>query len=234
MSTDNGYRVGSMLKRDARASERPRTRCVHPGLLGRRHARGGVLLRRARGTAAHRVVTAEGQPARACSTRSTSSPACPAAASPRWPTALYGDKLFDEYEQRFLKRNVQGDAHLARAESASTGARCGRRAGAAPSWRPSYTTRSCSTARRSRDLDREHGPADHGVTRTDISTGARLAVHAGPLRPPVLRPGHGAAVARRRGLVGGARGAVAGHAQQLRRHLRRRHAALGEGRHQAE
>ena len=38
-----------------------------------------------------------------------SSPAFPAAASRRWPTASYGDKLFDDYEQRFLKRNVQGE-----------------------------------------------------------------------------------------------------------------------------
>jgi NTE family protein len=37
----------------------------------------------------------------------TSSPAFPAAAS-RPGLCLYGDRLFDEYEARFLKRNVQG------------------------------------------------------------------------------------------------------------------------------
>ena len=44
-----------------------------------------------------------------CSTRWTWSPACPAAASPHLAYALYGERLFDEYPQRFLKRNVQGE-----------------------------------------------------------------------------------------------------------------------------
>jgi NTE family protein len=61
---------------------------------------------------------------------------------------LYGDKLFADHEQRFLKRDVQGET-LAASSARPTGAACGRAAGAAPNWRPSCTTRSFSTARRS-------------------------------------------------------------------------------------
>ncbi len=58
--------------------------------------------------------------------------------------ALYGEKLFDEYEQRFLKRNVQGEI-ISRTLSPSIGANCRRPAGDVPSWRPSCTTKFCST-----------------------------------------------------------------------------------------
>ena len=62
--------------------------------------------------------------------------------------ALHGDRLFSEYEQRFLKRDVQG-ALVQRAPSTrSTG---GSTSAAAPGVRSSprsTTTRSCSKARR--------------------------------------------------------------------------------------
>ena len=58
---------------------------------------------------------------------------------------LYGDKLFADYEQQFLKRDVQGEL-IARALNPFNWPKLMSRAGAAPSWRPSYTTRSCSTA----------------------------------------------------------------------------------------
>ena len=62
---------------------------------------------------------------------------------------LYGDKLFADYEQRFLKRNVQGEI-IARAFSPRLLGRSSHRpAGAVPSWRPSCTTKSCSMAPRS-------------------------------------------------------------------------------------
>jgi NTE family protein len=54
------------------------------------------------------VVGPQGQPF-ACSMQSTSSPASRAAVSPRLAYGLYGDRLFSEYEQRFLKRDVQGE-----------------------------------------------------------------------------------------------------------------------------
>ena len=57
---------------------------------------------------------------------------------------LYGDKLFDDYEQRFLKRDVQGEI-VARTLSPSNWGKLGSTAGAGPNWRPSCTTKSCST-----------------------------------------------------------------------------------------
>ena len=59
---------------------------------------------------------------------------------------LYGDKLFTDYEQRFLKRDVQGEIVAARSVR-PIGGSWGRRPGADRSWRPSCTTRSCSTTR---------------------------------------------------------------------------------------
>jgi NTE family protein len=56
---------------------------------------------------------------------------------------LYGDRLFSEYEQRFLKRDVQGEI-IARTFSPATGAVCGLQPGAVQNWRPSCTTKSCS------------------------------------------------------------------------------------------
>ncbi|MGT2433186.1 patatin-like phospholipase family protein [Cupriavidus basilensis] len=61
---------------------------------------------------------------------------------------LYGDKLFDDYEQRFLKRDVQGRLPSARSIQA-TGHPYGQAAGAARNWRRTCTTKSCSMARRS-------------------------------------------------------------------------------------
>ncbi len=58
---------------------------------------------------------------------------------------LYGDKLFDDYEQRFLKRNVQGELVSRVFNPAHWGTLAGRpRAG--PRWPRSCTTRSSSTA----------------------------------------------------------------------------------------
>ena len=61
---------------------------------------------------------------------------------------LYGDKLFVDYEQRFLKRDVQGEI-VSRTLSPANWASLGRPAGAAPNWRLSCTTKSCSTMPRS-------------------------------------------------------------------------------------
>ena len=80
-----------------------------------------------------------------------------------------------------------------------------------------------------RDVSRSRPPrrsADHGVRHRHLD---RLApcVHAKRVRPHVLRSRLGAAVARGRGVLRGAARAVAGHAQQLRRHLQLSVAAVG-------
>ena len=58
---------------------------------------------------------------------------------------LYGDKLFDIYESSFLKRNVQGELIGRVLNPGNWGALCPT-IGAAPNWRRSSTTKSCSTA----------------------------------------------------------------------------------------
>ena len=62
---------------------------------------------------------------------------------------LYGEKLFEQYEQRFLKRDVEGTARGV-CSTRPTGAPCRRPAGGARNSRPITTTRSSSTARRMR------------------------------------------------------------------------------------
>ena len=139
---------------------------------------------------------------------------------------LYGDKLFDDYEQRFLKRDVQGEIIARFFSPANWGDLWSPGWGRSRTGRASCTTRSSSTARPSPISNRGNGPLIL-ASATDISTGARAGVRPGHVRRAVLGPRRRAAVARGRGLVGGAGGAVAGHAQQLRRHLRTYRAPVG-------
>ena len=78
---------------------------------------------------------------------------------------LYGEKLFDEYEQRFLKRDVQG-ALVGRFFNPLNWEPSRRPATGARRWPPTFTTRSCSTGdlRRPRAQGR---PAD-AVGATDL------------------------------------------------------------------
>ena len=160
-----------------------------------------------------------------CWTKSTSSPASPAAASPRSRTACTARELFDDYEQRFLKRDVQGDLLSRFLNPAELERAVVRRLGPLGNGGRSCTTRSCSTARRSA-ISSEAGPADHGHGHRHLD---RLAArfHARRVRPHLLRPVDGAAVARGGRVVRGAARAVAGDDQQLRRHLRLPRAELG-------
>ena len=85
--------------------------------------------------------------------------------------ALYGDKLFDDYVQRFLKRDVQGELLRRLASPANWGPLWG------PEWgrknlRPTTTTRSCSGSDLRQASD-GHGPMIV-ASATDISTGARF------------------------------------------------------------
>ena len=130
---------------------------------------------------------------------------------------LYGEKLFADYEQRFLKRDVQGEL-IARLVNPGYWGDFGRQAGAVPNWRPSCTTRSCSTARLRRPRSRRRPfhcrvGDRHRERRSGSLQPKRLqcAVHGSQCDTPVARCG---------GIVGGPRGAVSRHDQQLRRHLR--------------
>ena len=116
----------------------------HPGLLGRRHACGRVLLRRLEFLRRTEVVGPKGNKVRLLDQVNVIT-GVSGGSFTALAYGLYGDKLFDDYEQRFLKRDVQGEL-VARALSPRTGATCRRRAGAVPSWRRSSTTKSCSTA----------------------------------------------------------------------------------------
>ena len=90
----------------ARGRHQRSAHLVHADLLWRRHAGGGVLLRRARGTAAHRCHGARrpAQPARrgGCHHRGLGRQLHRAGLRALWRP------LFADYEQRFLKRDVQG------------------------------------------------------------------------------------------------------------------------------
>ena len=134
--------------------------------------------------------------------------------------ALYGDKLFSEYETRFLKRNVQG-ALLQRTLNPVQLAQAGRRqlralrAGGRLLRRDPvpgrHLRRSGGQAHADGGRDR-HRPVDRSAPR----------VRADRLRPALLRPEQGTPGTRRGDVLGRARGAVAGDLQQLRRHLRLR------------
>ena len=161
----------------------------------------------------------------ACSTKSTSSPACPGGSFHRAGLWLYGDKLFADYEQRFLKRNVQGEI-IARAfnplnwaklvidglGSLRTGGRAVRRN---PVQRRHF--------RRSRP---RRGPADPGGG-DGHSTGSRFVFSQRIFDVICSDLNARAAVPRRCGLVGRAGGALVRHDQQLWRYLQQDHTPLG-------
>ena len=70
---------------------------------------------------------------------------------------LYGDRLFSEYEKRFLKRDVQGEL-LGRVLNPIHWGPWVRRTGAAPSSPRISTTKSCSTGQRSPICSAARGP----------------------------------------------------------------------------
>ena len=91
---------------------------------------------------------------------------------------LYGDKLFADYEQRFLKRNVQGRDHRPRLQPALLAEALVGRAGAVPSWRPQLYDEILFNGATFGDLDRGNGPLIL-VSATDISTGSRFVFTQG-------------------------------------------------------
>ena len=85
---------------------------------------------------------------------------------------LYGDKLFDDYEQRFLKRNVQGELISRLLNPAKWGALSSTGWGRSELAAQLYDEILFGGATFA-DLDRGHGPLV-AVMATDISSGSRL------------------------------------------------------------
>ena len=83
-----------------------RRRHGEPCLLRRRHARGGVLLRRAQGDSTARASATAARPSR-CSTASISCPASPAARCSRPITACASARRSTDFRERFLLRNAE-------------------------------------------------------------------------------------------------------------------------------
>ena len=85
---------------------------------------------------------------------------------------LYGDKLFDEYEQRFLKRNVQGEI-IARAFSPANWAKLGSTGWGRSELAAQLYDEVLFNGATFGDLDRGTGPLIL-ASATDISTGSRF------------------------------------------------------------
>ena len=142
--------------------------------------------------------------------------------------ALYGERLFAEYEQRFLKRDVEGTL-LARSLNPFNwwkfiGGSAGRSELAAD-----YYDEILFEGATFGDLLDKQGPLAI-ATGTDISTGSRLAFFQNDFDLLCSDLNKVRLVARGRHVLGGPGGAVGGDVQQLRRHLRLPVSGLGEGR----
>ena len=142
---------------------------------------------------------------------------------------LYGDKLFDDYEQRFLKRDVQGELLARSLKPANWGDLSSTGWGRSELAAQLYDEILFNGATFG-DLDRGDGPFIV-ASATDISTGGRVPFNQNLWNVHVLGSRCRAAVARRRRVVGRAGRALAGHDQQLRRHLQLRRAAVGQAVH---
>ena len=142
--------------------------------------------------------------------------------------ALYGDRLFSEYEQRFLKRDVQGALTSRTLNPLNwpkiVGGSYGRSELAAD-----YYDEILFQGATFADLMERPAPMVI-VTGTDISTGARLAFTQTDFDLLCSDVSKVASFARRGDLVRGAGRALAGHLEQLRRYLRIRVSGVGPGR----
>jgi NTE family protein len=121
---------------------------------------------------------------------------------------LYGDKLFTEYETRFLKRNVQGEI-TKRTLNPLNWPRL---------WSTGYGRSELASELYDEILfnNATFGDLQRGLGDRHL-LGLALHLHPEHVRHHLLGPVGGAPVARGRRIVGRAGRADAGHAQQLRR-----------------
>ncbi len=82
------------------------------GVLRGRHARRGFFLRRARGPARHAAPGVAFGPCGFAARRGERDTGVSGGSFTALAYALYGERLFDDYERRFLKRDVQGELIL--------------------------------------------------------------------------------------------------------------------------
>ena len=133
---------------------------------------------------------------------------------------LYGDKLFADYEQRFLKRDVQGEI-IARAFSPKLlGRPVFDRLGPFRTGGPAVR-RDPVQRRDLRRSQSRHRPLHHRVGHRPVDR-QPLGLHPERIRRASARIWRRAVVPRRRGIVCRARRALPRHDQQLWRHLQLR------------
>ena len=144
--------------------------------------------------------------------------------------ALYGDRLFSEYERRFLKRDVQGALTWRTFNPFNWWKFIGGSAGRSELAAEYYDEILFEGATFGDLLDKP-GPVAF-ATATDISTRISPRVLPGRLRPPLLGPEQGPLVPRGSRVFRGPDRALGGDVQQLRRHLRLSVSGLGKGRRQ--
>ena len=142
---------------------------------------------------------------------------------------LYGDKLFADYEQRFLKRNVQGEIISAHLQSGELDETWVDSLGALRIGRQSVRRDSVQRRHVWRSRPRQW-PDDPGVGHRHFDR-LPLRLHAARIRYHLFGPRCRAIVPRGCSFVSRARGSFARHDQQLRRYLQQDHACLGEAVH---
>ena len=144
--------------------------------------------------------------------------------------ALYGERLFSEYEQRFLKRDVQGELVQRALNPFNWWKYIGGSAGRSELAAEFYDEILFEGATYA-DLLVEAG-AGRGRQRHRHLDGFAAFVLPERLRPAVLGSEQGPPVARGGHVLGRSGRAFGGDVRQLRRHLRLRVSALGPGRRQ--
>ena len=131
---------------------------------------------------------------------------------------LYGEKLFDDYEARFLKRNVQGELTARLLDPLNWGALSSIWLGAFRAGGATIRRNSIQRGHVRRPLSR--GWADDRRERDGPCDRFSCDLRAAKFQCHVRGPRPDQTLARRSGIVSGAGRAVADNDQQLRRQLR--------------
>ena len=181
----------------------------HPRVLGRRHARGGVFVRRLEFLQRTEIVGPKGNKVRLLDAVDVIT-GVSGGSFTALAYGLYGEKLFADYEQRFLKRNVQGEI-IARTFSPRTGAAWRGRLGTFRTGVPAVRRNPVQR----RDVRRPgpwQGTDDPGVGHRHLDR-LPLCLQSKHLRRDLLGPECDAAFARRGSIVGGAGRTLLDHTQ---------------------